>query len=228
MKSPARKFRIAKTGTQRPEVSDAGGFTKVLQHKSVAVYLTRSKPLTAGETIVHRGQRVAQTSVPRIELPELIRSQVESFLNRVGCAVVSREQFAQAGISVPEALLDEQKLSVSPLTNEQIRRVGRLRVADYLVEATVVSAHYQHLYFEPVTYPIRMSQFAVRIKIYDTTTAEVLWQGSNFLRASDLLEKSLSLNERDLESGQQWVEARLPSFDVVIRKCIDDLLRKIP
>lgn len=230
---PRPKYKIDPTRPPRPEASETGAVRSEISGRSAAVLLVGSNRRASEERVLHNGVWVPRTSQPDMEVPVLVRSQIETFLKNNRCTPVTRAQIRRAGEgaekTLPQALLDEHAIATSLLTDDEVRRVGKLRIADYLVEAQMIAASYDHQYFDPVDYAIRLARFSIEIRIYDTTTAEVLWQGSHFLRATDMLgDKPLRLRNEDLEYGQQSVEAKLATFDAVVRACIRELLLEVP
>ena len=212
-------IQIAKTDSSEPSSSEAGGVLALLSRKAVAVHVAAADDMFSDETIWHEGAKLPLYSKADVDVRELVRNHIETFFIGEHCTIVSRDRL--------DELFHEHELSVSLLTDDTIKRMGQLRIADVLVQARIVSAAYRNIYSSTSTVPVRIAQFGLAIQIVDTATGEVLWQGTHSLRATDLLKRSISLPKDGGPGGLQAIEARLPSFPLVVREAVNSLLDEL-
>jgi hypothetical protein len=216
----AAALRLVRTRVDKPLVTRNASFSKSARDRTVAVAITAPNPEVfdpKGEVIDASGIARRQSSPLDLAVPSVVSNVAEILLaEQCKLKVVTRKNL--------DEVLKEQQIAQSGLTQEQIDRIGKLKIADYIAVAIVTSASYDNRYPSDNATPIRVARFGVVLQIIDVATSSIVFQGSHDHVATDLLDADLVMTRADLDQGAQAVESRLPSAASVIRRTLEELL----
>lgn len=188
----------------------------VVADRTVIVYVTSS-------------ERVTLPSAPGFDLMASMRTRLEVGLAD-HCSVLSRDEvlneFGRRGLAAPRALVDEQALSVSALSQDDIKRIGQFKIADRIVRCEVFLADAERLFGDAGGGSgVRIPRVGLALQFLETATGEVLWQGRHVVRATDLIERPIRFSRRTLDDSPGAVQSEVPDFHDVADATLAALLK---
>ncbi len=156
-------------------------------------------------------------------VPELVGEYVQTTLMQLNCEVLGREVLEGKGIVPNQAILAEQRLSVSGLSNDQVERIGLLETGDLVAEVRVHNARYFNQSIEGLRSPIRIAEFKFGIRFIEVVSGSTVFSANYSVKATDYIEDNIHLSSAEIKRGGRNAQAKLIELDFLIQKSLEDV-----